>query len=72
MTATNPHRNFSNLLNQNQNYHHNQNAFDTWTSIIKNNLSENLSCKCVLGTIYGALNFSVGIAMIVIGVQYVP
>ena len=61
MTDTNRHRHLSNFSNQNQN---------SWASIIRNNLSENLSCKCVTGTIYGALNFSVGIAMIVIGIQY--
>ena len=61
---TNRHRHLSNFSNQNQN------SCDTWASIIRKNLSENLSCKCVAGTIYGALNFSVGIAMIVIGIQY--
>ena len=64
MTDTNRHRHLSNFSNQNQN------SCDTWASIIRNNLSENLSCKCVVGTIYGALNFLVGIAMIVIGIQY--
>merc|ERR1712008_446243 len=60
---TNRHRHLSNFSNQ-------KNSCDTWASIIRKNLSENLSCKCVAGTIYGALNFSVGIAMIVIGIQY--
>ena len=61
---TNRQRHLSNFSNQNQN------SCGTWASIIRNNLSENLSCKCVIGTIIGALNFSVGIAMIVIGIQY--
>ena len=39
-------------------------------STLRKNLGENLSCKCVIGTLIGALNFSVGIAMIVIGIQY--
>ena len=58
MTDTNRHRHLSNFSNQNQN------SCGTWASIIRNNLSENLSCKCVIGTFIGALNFSVGIAMI--------
>ena len=64
MTDTNRHRHLSNFSNQNQN------SCGTWASIIRNNLSENLSCKCVIGTLIGALNFSVGIAMVVIGIQY--
>ena len=39
-------------------------------SILKNNFDKNLNWKCVAGTSYGILNFSLGIAMVVIGVLH--